>query len=61
MNRGIKLTYRMRPPEGGVIIAQGCAFAFPARPGLFDRNTGKDFSDESRYHEQEAVDDSPLA
>lgn len=51
----------MSPPESGVIIAQGCAFAFPARPGLFDRNTGKNFSDESRYHEQEAVDDSALA
>jgi hypothetical protein len=51
----------MRPPEGVVIIAQGCASAFPRWPCLFDRNTGKNFSDESRDHKQEAVDDSPLA
>lgn len=55
-----QVTYRMRPPEACVIIAQDCAFAFPPRPGLFDWNTGKYFNDESRHHEQEAVDDSPL-
>lgn len=51
----------MSPPEGTVVIAYCIRLASPVRPGVLHGDAGQNLSDEGRYHEQEAVDDSALA